>query len=198
MASEVTICNLALSHIGANPIASLSDSLREARECKILFDSTRDSVLRDHKWSFATKRLTLALLSDTYTGWTYAYSYPTDCLVAHEIYNEYSNYSRTSKIEFEIASSSSLTSKIILTDKENAELIYTAKITDCNMFDSLFIAALAYKLAMELAIPLKGNGQLTQAMYQLYVITINQAKTISANETYCKPDESNTFVSVRS
>lgn len=209
MASEVSICNLALNHIGAYPIANLSDASKEATTCNAIYPFARDSVLRDHKWAFATKRLILALLTDTYSGWDYAYQYPTDCLVAHEIYSEYGDYSglvydsetdsyvSSGKIEFEICAASSLTSKVILTNKEDAELIYTAKVTDCNMFDGQFIDALAYRLATELAVPIKGNGQMSQAMHQLYQYRLNQAKAISANECYKKPDQTNTFVSAR-
>lgn len=134
MASEVSICNLALNHIGAYAIASLSDATKEARDCNTLYSYARDSVLRDHKWAFATKRLTLALLTDTYSGWDYAYQYPTDCLIAYEIYNEYGDNSRqvydsetdsyvsSGKIEFEICAASSLTSKVILTNKKMPSL----------------------------------------------------------------------------
>lgn len=65
------------------------------------------------------------------------------------------------------------------------------------MFDPQFIDALAYRLATELAVPVKGNGQMSQAMHQLYMYKLGQAKALSSNECYKKPDQTNTFVSAR-
>lgn len=209
MSSEVAICNIALSRIGAYPIANFTDASKEARECNTLYTYIRDSVLRDHKWSFATKRTILAELNETCSGYDYVYAYPSDCLVAHEIYNDTGDlsgvaydyttdtYYPTGKIEFEVASSSTLTNKIILSNKEAAELIYTARITDTNMYDTIFIDAFAYRLAAELAITIKGSGQLTQSLYQLYMNRIGQAKAVSANEGFRKPDNNNTFTNSR-
>ena len=210
MASEVQICNLALSHLGAYSITSLTDSTRkESRECNILYDTARDSVLRDNVWSFATKRLALALLSDTYSGWTYAYQYPTDCLNIIRIHNDYtpvsnlnycwnhSEYRDPGKVEFEVASDSALSNKIILTNKSDAELIYTGRVTDANMFDAEFIDALSWRLASELALPLKGSLQLSQSLFQVYLMKSGQARAASVNEGYNLMENDNAFVDAR-
>lgn len=58
--SVVEICNLALQRLGANPISSLSDGSKNARECALVFPSARDALLRRHWWNFAKKRVNLA------------------------------------------------------------------------------------------------------------------------------------------
>ena len=210
MSTEVQICNLALSHVGGYPITSLSDtSSKGARECNTLYKNARDSVLRDSVWNFATKNLSLALLVDTYLGWVYAYQYPTDCLNAIRIYNDYNNnINRDSiyypdyqapgnKIEFKIISNSTLSSKVIITNKEDAMLIYTGKVTDTNMFDSEFVDALSYRLASELALPLKGDMNLQQQLFQVYLMKAGQARSNNCNEGYEVPQNVNTFLNAR-
>lgn len=210
MSSEVQICNMALSHIGGySDIAALDNSSQESKKCKLLYSPARDSVLRDNNWNFATKVLTLALLTDTYLGWVYGYQYPVDCLMAIKIYNDYNNnINRDSiyypecnvtdnKIEFQIISNEALTGRIILTNKEDAKLVYIAKVTDTNMFDVEFIDALSYRLASELAISLKGDMQLQQQLFQAYLMKAGQARANNCNEGYIKPANVNTFVNAR-
>lgn len=209
MSSEVSICNIALSHVGSYPIQSLSESTKEARECKLHYYATRDAVLRAHNWGFAKKRLTLALLSDTYSGYDYAYSYPSDCLVVREIYDESGaftgtiydeetdEYVATGRVEYEISINSDLTQRVILTDKEDAELIYTARVTDPNLLDSLFQDALALRLAATLAQPLKQKPGLTKDLIAQYQQLIGVAKAADANEKYKKPSANNRYTNSR-
>lgn len=193
MASEVQICNLALSQLGAYKIESLSESTEEARQCNLHYDNVRDSVLSAHAWDFATKQLTLALLTDTYEGYDYAYSYPNDCLVAREIYSD-----SDTKIKFEIIADSDLTSKVIITDEEDAVLIYTARVTDPNMYSPLFVNALSLALASTIVQPLKKDPALFNKLYNQYIATISSAKTMDAHEGYVEQPETCDFIDARS
>lgn len=209
MATKVQICNLALSHIGQHSIQSLDEATKLAQYCNLHFDNTRDAVLRDHAWGFAKKRLTLALTGDTYSGWDYAYAYPDDCLVAHEIFDltgsvtgtaydpDTDTYYSTGKVEFEVSVNNALSQKIILTNKESAELMYTARVTNVGLFDPLFVDALSYALALKLVQPLKADTALRQELSNSYVRLVERAKAVSANETYKKPDRDNDFVNAR-
>lgn len=196
MASEVEICNLALSHLGIGAIQSFDEDTKRAGECRLVYDTTRDSVLGDHAWGFAKKRLVLAETDDEYTGWDYAYAYPSDCITAHEIYNTAGT--AASRIAFEISNNAELTQRVILTNEAAAELIYTARVEITQLFGALFIEALAYAIAAKLAQPLKADKVLTAEMDKRYAFKVNRAKAISANEHYEAPDTSdNPFVSVR-
>jgi hypothetical protein len=54
--SETSICNRALNAIGTrSTIASLGEESNEARQCNILYASTRDSLLTMAAWNFARK-----------------------------------------------------------------------------------------------------------------------------------------------
>lgn len=52
--SSTDICNRALQMLGANPIVSLTDGSKNARECALCYDKLRQSLLRSHAWNFAT------------------------------------------------------------------------------------------------------------------------------------------------
>lgn len=177
--TEVEICNLALIHIRGNRISSLTEDTEEARVCSLIYANSRDSVLRAHPWGFAERREYLALLSNTPIGYDYAYQYPAGCLLAREIYNSVPG---SEPISFRIEAQPSLQSIQICTDQESATLVYTAKVTLPNMFDPIFIDALSYKLAAELAMGIPGDAKLAGDMLQAYGEFFKQAKTADANE----------------
>ena len=206
MASEIQICNLALSRLGGYRIQSFNDSSKEARECALHYPLMRDSVLEDHDWDFARKRILVALLYETYTGWAYAYQYPTDCLTIRKIlgeadtvngisFDEETSTPKLGQAEYEVISSATLNRRIILTDKADAELVYTARVTDPNMFSSLYIDAAAWRLASDLAIPLKGKPDLQATLVKFYMGTLAKAKASASNQSFEKPDVS--FVEAR-
>ena len=86
MTSVVEICNLALTRIGAQTINSLAEASAQAIHCNLLFGPTRDAVLRQVPWRFATARQVLALLDETHPPeWAYGYKKPADCLAARYI-----------------------------------------------------------------------------------------------------------------
>jgi len=81
MSSEITICNLALSHIRVGSINALTEASIQAQQCKLLYPILRDSVLENAPWQFATRIVSLAELTDVEVfNFAYAYQYPSDCL----------------------------------------------------------------------------------------------------------------------
>jgi len=216
MANEVDICNLALSHIGGLSIQSLNESNRQARECKRLYPVLRDAVQAEFPWNFARKRVTLALLSgEEVSGWDYAYIYPTDCLNALEIYNPLTTQTYTDgmyisgqlveslvkvksdKIKFEVAVNAAKDTRMILSDQEAAELIFTARIEDANLFSPSFVDALSWRLAADLAMPLKGKASLHQQMMAMYASKLGMSRQANANEGFEPPSGVSAYVTAR-
>lgn len=180
MSSEVEICNLALSHLGSYTITALTDASQEARKCKLYYPIARDFVLRDFPWNFAERRIYLALLSGVDpVGYEYAYQYPVGCLKAREIYNEIIG---GEPVDFTINAVEDLSDKMLLTNEANALLIYTAGITDPNVFDIAFINALSFKLASDLAQSLTKKTKLQDTMMKAYGYYMSLAKTANASE----------------
>ena len=202
MSTDVQICNLALSLVGISSILALDSSSKASRECVRLYNIKRDSVLEDHKWSFATKNVTLSLSTESVIGWEYAYVYPTDCIKAREIYN---GATQTNVIEsggipripFEVRGTSNLDGRLICTNEESAQLIYTGKVTNTALFSAKFIDALSAKIASLLAIPLRADKELAKELAAAYVALIATAEATDSNEGQEKPDERNAFVEAR-
>lgn len=196
MANEVEICSLALSRIGANTISSLSDTTREAIACSNVYAASRDSVLRDHDWSFARGYLALALLSETHPEWDFVYAYPADCLAARRIYNAFSDEERY-EIPYDMGISVNRTSQVVLTDQEEAILIYTVATANTAVYDKIFVDALAWRIGAELVTPLRANSALSQALGNRYVQVLNDAKSKTSNEPRQPPSTGSSITDAR-
>lgn len=208
--TQIGICNRALSRIKAERLVALDGRSQAAVELAALWPEARDAVLRDHPWNFARKRLALALLTDEYEGWDYAYSYPSDCIRALWLYNSnasdtygtlsFSNtqaWNYVENVKFEIALAQNGTSRVLLSDEADAILLYTARVETPALFDAMFADALAWRLAAELALSLRGDVQVQQAMAQQYMLVLSQAQRENANEGYKHPNEASNFLAAR-
>lgn len=174
-ASETTIANLALGKLGARRIIALDEESTEARACLLHYAETRDEVLRAHRWNFAIKRETLTQLpTQPLFGWGFAFALPTDCLRVLEL-NGISPGRQIRPWEIE--------GRALLAHDETAEIRYIARITDCNLFDTIFVEAFSVKLASKIARPLTGSGPLSGEMLTEYErLTGSRARRTDAFE----------------
>jgi hypothetical protein len=184
MASEVNICNLALAHLGDSAtVASINppEGSAQAEHCQKFYPIARDTLLEMHEWSFTSKRITAAQLTNSWPMWKYAYAYPSDAIdilsvLPPEAENDYSTAFRPSDamsgfqyyaplvaagmyMPQQFAVETSATGQdIIYTNQENAVLRYKAYVTDTTKFSPLFVLTLSWHLASMLAGPvLKGD-----------------------------------------
>lgn len=207
MTTDIDICNLALSKLDVYPITSFVQGTKESRSCSAQYLNSLKSVLEDHPWSFAYKALALTLATPVvdYLQWEYAYNYPTDCIAirrinngqSSSIYYDEEDEDKIPEIEYDIMAKADLASKVIVTNKEDAILEYTAYVIAPEMFTSLFIEALAYKLAGDLAITIRGDSKLQSNMYGLYQQSINKAKLSDSKQFYKKRENDSDFIEVR-
>lgn len=185
MASVVGICNLALSNIGnSRSINSLEEASKEADVCSLHYEQCRDSVLADFDWNFATKRVALADTGAPPADWQYAYRYPTDCVRITEIMLPgVRNPTAAQRIPYEVGVDAAGTGKLIYTDQQDALLKYVMRITDVNMFDAIFIEALAWRLAAAINMTLTGSADLGNNALNMYGRVILSAGSHSMNES---------------
>lgn len=150
--TEAQICNLALLKVGQREqILSLGENSASAQACAIAYPQARDSLLASWPWRFAAYRATLALLANVErSGWEYAYALPADCLEARSVYPGARVVPEESKVPFAIEHEPGV-GRVLLTDQEDAELLYTRKVETVVLYPPLFVEALAAKLAIELA-----------------------------------------------
>lgn len=193
--SPIGISNMALSHIGAkSTIESFTEKGAEAKQADIWYDYSRLQVLEAFDWSFARKRVTMSLHGDTISEtatdplagvWGYRYQYPGDCLAARKIQNP--SAPPDDAVPFEIETSLNGQEKTILTDLQDAVLVYTWDLTNTDMFSSLFVSALSHLLAHQIAFSLTGDRKIKITELQIYQSVLREAMSTSANEGVSAP-----------
>ena len=85
----------------------------------------------------------------------------------------------------------------LLTDYDEAKILYIARITDTAEFDPLFTEALTARLSAELAYSITGSNTLSQQMWQTYESKISEARSIDGLEGSVEGLISNTFTAFR-
>ncbi|MCF4994214.1 hypothetical protein GIW70_19955 [Pseudomonas syringae] len=74
---------------------------------------------------------------------------------------------------------------------------FTFKVEDSTFFDALFSDALAWRLGMELALPMSSTTELQQYCKQGYRESLTVAQASALNESQDDPEPESEFVSVR-
>lgn len=201
MTSIVSICNLALSNIGKDNINALTDAGAEARACRQFYDHTRDLLLQSYPWRWAGKTQSLAeVANDKLGAWGYAYRRPTDCLKIRYVRPEYSE----TDIDIEGAKLDNfgimheVEGETIYTDISPAFLRYTYRIIDPSKFPPLFVEALAWHLAVRLAMPLTRDPAVRKECFSVANGSQASAQTADANEERETSDITSDLVTARS
>lgn len=187
---EARICNLALVAIGHSQlIDALDDDSPEAEVANAVYAQSRDAILERVPWKFATLRATLADLGATAVrdGWAYAYSLPSDCIAPRAL-----TVAGTpapgpeDRIPFELEADASSASRgavdgmVLLTDLDEAELVYTARVETPALFSPLFIDCLKWSLAAQFALGIAKKPAVARTMEQRF----EQALSIAAASQY--------------
>jgi hypothetical protein len=162
--SVVSICNVALLSLGANPINDLTETSVEAVACNALWDNARRSAIASNNWSFARKRLELA--QDTVKPvfeYSYQYTLPADLLKLVLVYQD-TDY----KIE----------GRSIITNKPNCLIKYVYDNTDVTTWTDPFIDAMSARMRLELAYTLTRSNTQIQTSSQLYQAKLQTARTM--------------------
>lgn len=207
MASDVDICNLALAHLGdAAQVSSINppDASAQAGHCARFYPIARNSLMERHPWGFCTKRVSLALSSNTSNQWQYVYVGPSDVANyltitdpnapddfsgALPIYGIVPLGTNAQPGVYEpqpfVVETDATGVDLVYTNQANAVLKYSAIITDTSTFSPLFTEALSYYLASMLAGPLiKGSEgrQVAGQMLSAFNATFARATESDANQ----------------
>ena len=139
MTSNVEICNVALARVDRQRITNLLDGSPSANDCSVIFQPTRQELLRGHDWNFARARQKLARLSAAPTyEFQYAYQLPTDWLATRAVHDsEDGGVSPVYRAE----------GQTLLADAEDIYLTYTKDVSDAAAMPADFRSLFAYRLA---------------------------------------------------
>ncbi len=180
--TKVKIANMALSHIGESTIESLTENSAEAGRVDIFYDVALQRSLEWYNWPFARRYQTLALHSDAAptTRWQYRYALPSDVVKCRLIENVLGE--DADPIPYALENDDSGAELTLLTDVQNAALIYTFLMEHPERFPADFVLGLSHQLAYLMAYSQTGKRTLAGDQLNLFQTFMTQAAASALNE----------------
>ena len=141
--SVVSICNGALTLVGASLITSLTDDTERAEQCSEHYGPVLRATLARAAWTFAMKRASIAqsATSPVFT-WANAYQLPPD-------------YIRLLSTNIDGAPYAIEGDKLVTDEAGPVKIQYIWEVTDTGLFPENFREYLEYRLANKLVFRLK-------------------------------------------
>lgn len=166
---------MALDLIGAATVTNIEDTTGNAPVCNRNYANAVLEVSAAHDWGFLRKIATLAQASPAPAfGWLYRYPLPVDYVAMREINGNDWCGEPTSLYE--------ISGRDVVTDAEEAEVVYTASVTDTTYYSPLFCSAVAALLAYKIVGAIKQNGpEEAPRLYQLYQVKLTDARMKDGN-----------------
>lgn len=197
MASRVSISNMALAELPANPIASMGEASLEARECTRVYDQCLQELLELHEWGFANRRIILAAVTnDRDSEWGYAYALPTGVGTPRRVLPDLTTAIGALPLPgpftppyYEVWGFSSyatftdyiIENGVIYSNFENAMLEYGAATVAEAVMPALFVRALALEIASRIAMPIKKSRELKGDLIKQAEVAKDRAKADDLN-----------------
>ena len=172
--SDTGVVNLALLHLGIDPLVELdTDQSKQAEVARASYDTIRDLMLRVFTWNFAIDRraYTADLTGPTY-GFDNSFQLPDEILRIVDIEN-----SRHEDWKVE--------GRKIITDRDgplNAKGIL--RLDTISDWDPMFVMSLSYRCSMAWAEVLVRQSTVTEAQSRLYVETMREAISTDSLEMH--------------
>ncbi len=196
----VEVCNLALVQVGqTDTLEDLADDSEAARVCSVAYPLSLASVLAAFAWPFATRRQTLALLGEELRdGWLFLYALPTDCVAPQYIWGGVVDPAPELRIPYAVEGDATTGKKVLLTNEEDALLVYTSNATAVNRYPALFVDALAWNLSLKLALGLAKKPPVAQMAAGAYKQALAEAKAAELRQRQHGAMPKSRFVTGRS
>ena len=182
--SEIDICNLALLDCGAAFITSLAEESVEAKACSLLYPLTRDKVLREHRWNFATKTVAPAIVAGSFGKYTTAFQMPDDCVrVVGMVDSPFLDFKEMGNVIYCNASS--------------IKVEYISNALPVGRYDASFVSALAATLAARLIYKFNQSTNAQAAKEASAKEALRMARTIDGQIGTMQNLERDTFLQAR-
>lgn len=178
MASTISICNLALGHLGADRIDALTEASSEARACNRFYGQTLDALLAaGPPWRFARHEVVLAEVAGvTASRWAHVHALPADLLRVREVRAVDDAAAGEGAVAYELLGDR------LLSDLTPVSLRYIRRIDDPAKFTPLFVEALSWHLAARLAMPLTRDASQRQSAFQMALQAQAAASAAEGND----------------
>lgn len=170
--TELQIYNLALMAVGAAPLVTVADVSVQADIVRAWYSFCRDSVLREHPWNFAEKRVALTPVVGTTPAMDFAryFDLPSDCLKLRRLSDE--AVDTAYKVE----------GRRIACDEATISILYTYRNTDTTTYDPIFVNCLVAMLAWKIAYPIRKDIALERSKEAVYMTALSIAKGVDSQE----------------
>lgn len=181
-ASEVEAANGALAHVKHPPIASLQERRAAAIACRTRFGDTRDALLREYPWNFATAWVTPAMDPRPGLGkFKNRYPLPADCVKVRSVDGlELDDWAiEASSIN---PGEDAVQVSVLVTNATAPNIEYTRRIESPALWDALFLQCFQLRLGAAIA-PLVGrNSGLAAELEARAEAKLRPAKRVDAQE----------------
>jgi hypothetical protein len=183
-ASDVEVCNGALTILGASTIITLEDEDPKATVLKLRYGPVRDAELRRHRWRFSLTRASLAAdVTAPLYGFARQFPLPADCLRVVQI-GAYHIGPNLSDYQTADGAAYSLEGRQILSDlAAPLSIRYIRRVTDPGLFDSSFSEAFAARLAYECCERITASTSKRVEAREAYMMALREAITANALES---------------
>ncbi|KQN09819.1 hypothetical protein ASE85_02470 [Sphingobium sp. Leaf26] len=191
MATQIGICNDALSEVAADPIDSIDEASSSAFYCRQHYPNVIAEMMSWTDFDFLNRRTTLALRPNDRKGeWLYRYGKPNDMAEAIAVLPKvedqrtnlptagpfnFPDWSALGRLPFLIAETS------IYTNVANAIIEYQVNTVEPAAIDAMTARAVALELASRLAMPLKKSARLKGDLIKLAEVARQRAIAESEN-----------------
>jgi hypothetical protein len=184
--SEVAVANLGLIKLGQEPITSLSQDNKTARIVNAIFGFCRNEVLEAYPWSFATKTVEMASVSDfedTMSEWSFAYIKPADFIniIKGEDWKQ----------DYEIRD------EYILANDEPFKMEYIFENTNPQQWSYSFSQCLSWRIAAECAYALTQSTTVAESMMRGYEMSLKSARYQNSKKRTPEGPIADAYIDVR-
>lgn len=174
--SETSVANIAMQRLGERAIMDIGNQNDKAsNELRRGFPLVRQSLLRDYRFQFSEDVVALSKLTVApITRWSFAYQLPSDFLRAIAINDDREEW----QADFEIGSEGRL-----FADDDGVNLRYIKDVPTVTRWDSLFVEAMALKLAVQVCKVITGSDERVSALTNTFLgLALPAAKAADARE----------------
>lgn len=174
--SSASVVNAALAQIASQvQIASLTDNSKAAQAASVVYAPTVQLMLREIEPDFSRTTVALQLSGVTpIVPWAYEYLYPADMVRLRQVRppgsgqgalaDPYNPQPVRAEVDFDTISS--VATKVILTNQQNALAVYTSSNAVESMWDAAFADAVVRRLSNPLAMALAGRPDFAKTILE--------------------------------
>lgn len=182
MATDISMSSNALLLIGHGTIASFTEGGAGAEVASNLYTTTFENLLTLHRWRFATAKRDLNRLTSTpLNEWSYAFTLPSDYLIAIKVYPD---------VDYEIYENK------LYANVTTVALDYIFK-PDESRLPPYFVKLMEFHLAAQFAIPVTDNSTKAEEYRKMYEDQLRRAKFIDSQARPNAPIVDSPFIEVR-